>query len=74
MKKKIYIVLTVIFLFVFSLLVIELSLLFFNFVISYYIALISVCIFGGIGLGLTWWDCVYVKKNHLFYKGKDKHL
>ena len=61
-KKLFYILITICFLLVLSLLSFNIFYLFFVADIAYILSICVISIVGGIGLGYYWWEIVYIKK------------
>ena len=68
LKKLIYILSTILFLKVLAFFVYQIMFLFYVSEISFIASIGVVCVVGGIGLGLFWWDIVYIQGKHCNFK------
>jgi len=73
-KKKVYLVLTMILLMVFAYFIHQLASIFFNSKTSYFFAIVAISIIGGVSLGNLWWQIVYVERRHRKFIKEDKSI
>tara|TARA_B100001094_G_C17504879_1_gene472792 strand:- start:91 stop:327 length:237 start_codon:yes stop_codon:yes gene_type:complete len=71
LKKVVYVFSTILFLIVLAFFVYQIMFLFYVSEISFIASIGVVCVLGGIGLGLFWWDIVYIQGKHCNFKIKN---
>jgi hypothetical protein len=74
MKKRIYLMVTMIFLMVLAYFIYQLTIIVFSQKTSYIFAIVVISIIGGSSLGKLWWQIVYIERKHWKFKKKDESV